>query len=137
MYNKKIKAAAQACIEFMEEDNRITFVHLEHIMRENDIVTEDFPIKSLSYSLEGYKNIFLWVFSSIEATQVFQEIYLLLKSENKKIFFRSCSPYVYLKTGEMLLYPFATAVSEYGFPHWLPVTLSIQEQNGKTYKTVY
>lgn len=127
MYNKKIKTAARACIEFMEEDNLTTFVNLEYIMRKNDIVIEDFPIKSLSYSLEGYKNIFLWVFSSVEATQVFQEMYLLLKAENKKIFFRSCSPYVYLKAGEMLTFPFATELSEYSFPHWLPVLLSIQD----------
>lgn len=127
VYNKKIKSAARACIKYMEEGDVTTFVNLEQVMAENGIAIKDNPARSLSYSLEGHKNIILWVFSGVEATQVFQEIYLLLKADNKKILFKSCAACVYLIDGEMLTFPLATALNKYLMPHWLPVVLSIQE----------
>lgn len=131
MHNQKIKDVARACIDYMSVGKRTTFVNLEQIMRDKGLIVEDGTGKGYSYSNESHKSLIMWVFCSQDATKVFQEIYLLLQAENKKVFFRSCPPITYLNDGLALVYPIATEFKEYDTAHWLPVTMYVgEDRNG-------
>lgn len=125
MHSEKIKNVARACIDYMSIGKRTTFVNLEEIMRVKGLIVEDGTGKDYPYPNESHKSLIMWIFCSKEATKVFQEMYLILKAENKKIFFRTCSPITYLNDGVALLYPIATELKDYDTEHWLPVTMFI------------
>lgn len=126
---EKIIKTAQACIEFIDQDDgNSSFVNIERIMEENGIsLREDGESCWFIPWDSNYENIVVWVFSNDEAQEVWKMIIQLLKEDGKGIQLQNTQAIVYLVDGKTLSFPLAKSIREYKTPHWLPVVLSIQE----------
>lgn len=110
--------AANEIVDYIAEYQHTSFAEMMRIMESHGIEKKG----DVVLSLPEFPNMILWGGISDEAADILQVVLVW-----PGIVLKPSSQLVYLIDGGLLRFPLAKRLHNYKKPHWLPITLSLEE----------